>query len=257
MQQRDKAAAAPRRSRLFGAWELLTVQGFGGLWEELNARVHYRLTHRGAGRSYRAFRSADWDRRRGVETEGWIKQAALNFESPSREYAKDYAPTDIWAFRSNMATLRKLGIRPSEFTLLDLGCGKGRVLLMALEAGFQTAVGVEYAPELAQRAAENLRSYRGKRRSASVHCGDAAAFPIPAGPVVAFLCHPFDGPVLEAVAANIARSFQEHPRPMYVVYVNLPENHPFARGAPFRLVESSPGRAIYRLGDPGANDPRP
>jgi SAM-dependent methyltransferase len=249
--------AAAGHSRLSGAWELFTVQGIGGLWEELNARLHYRLTRGGGGRSYLAFRTADWDRRRRVETEGWIKQEALKCESPCREYAKDYAPTDLWAFRANMAMVRKLGVRPSEFTLLDFGCGKGRVLLMALEAGFRAAAGVEYAPELAERAMENLRSYRGRRRSASVHCGDAAAFPIPPGPVVAFLCHPFDGPVLESVAANIARSFRENPRPMYVVYVNLPQDHPFARDSCFRLIESSPGRAIYRLGDPGTLDSRP
>jgi hypothetical protein len=39
---------------------------------------------------------------------------------------------------------------------------------MTLEAGFREVVGVEIAPELVQAALENLRSYRGCRRAATV-----------------------------------------------------------------------------------------
>lgn len=226
---------------------LLRSQGIGGLLEELEARLRYHATHRNGGIPYHVFRARDWDRRRGVETEENVHQEELDFDSPNREHALGYIPTGQWSFRSVVASLRDLGVRPSEFTLVDFGCGKGRILLMALEAGFRAAIGVEFAPELARIAEANLRSYRGRRSAASVHCGDAAAFPIPPDPLVVFLANPFKGPVLEAVAENIRRSFAEHPRAIYVVYLYPQADSPFARGAPFALVESGPNRAIYSL----------
>jgi hypothetical protein len=226
---------------------LLRSQGIGGLLEELGARLRYWTTQRRGEVPYHVFRARDWDRRRGVETESHVELKDLEFDSPSRAYALGYIPTSHWSFRAVVSSLRDLGVRPPEFTLVDLGCGKGRVLLMAVEAGFCAAIGVEFAPEVAGIAAENLRSYRGRRPAASVHCGDAATFPIPPGPVVLFIANPFKGPVLEAVAENIRRSFAAHPRDTYVVYTFPQADSPFARGAPFALVETGPNRAIYRL----------
>jgi predicted RNA methylase len=131
--------------------------------------------------------------------------------------------------------------------LVDFGCGKGRVLILAHEAGFREVIGIEFAPELARCVQENLRSYRGRHGDVSVHCADAAEFPIPEGPVVAFLFDPFTGPVLEAVAANIRRSFEDQPRAIYVVYTNPERDSPFGRGPPFALLEPASFGAIYRL----------
>ena len=54
-------------------------------------------------------------------------------------------------------------------------------------------------------------------------------------------------PVLEAVAANIRRSYAACPRAAYVVYLGREPNSPFDCGPPFAVVESAPFRAIYRL----------
>jgi hypothetical protein len=121
-------------------------------------------------------------------------------------------------------------------------------VLLGVEAGFREVIGVEFEPELARLAAENFRNYRGRRGVASVFHGDAAAFPIPPGPIVFFLFNPFFGPVLEAVAANIRREFADRPRPMYVIYHFPQPGSPFARGAPFRLLESDDKLyEVYRL----------
>jgi SAM-dependent methyltransferase len=171
----------------------------------------------------------------------------LAIDNPSREYATFYLPTTLWKFREVMVALHDQEIRPSEFSFLDFGCGKGRMLLLAVEAGFGAVIGVEFAPELVRVAMENLRFYRGRRRRPTIFCADATTFPIPMGPVVLFMFNPFKGPVLEAVADNIKRSFSEHPREMFVVYLVPQPDSPFDRGAPFVKVDSGPDRAIYRL----------
>jgi Methyltransferase domain len=238
--------AALWSSRLLTACQILASQGVGGILEEVRARLLYRLAHTGGGISYYEFRMRDWDRSRRVETSGLIHQKDLDYVSTSRDHALDYLGTDLWSFRAVVSILRRLGVRPAESALVDYGCGKGRVLLMAIEAGFRKTIGVEIVPDLAQAAVDNLRSYRA-RRTASVHCGDATTFPVPAGPLVAFLFNPFTGPVLEAVAENIRRSFEEQPRAMYVVYLRPQADCRFRRGAPFTLVESATNREIYRL----------
>ena len=196
--------------------QILASQGAGGILEEVRARLLYGLAHTGGGISYYEFRTRDWDCRRRVETSGLIHQKDLDYDSTSRGHALDYLATDLWSFRAVVSILQRLSVRPAEYALVDYGCGKGRVLLMAIEAGFRKTIGVEIVPDLAQAAVDNLRSYRA-RRTASVHCGDATTFPVPAGPLVAFLFNPFTGPVLEAVAENIRRSFEEQPRAMYVL----------------------------------------
>jgi len=219
--------------------------------EELAARLRYRLSPSARTVPYHVFRTIDWDRRRGVETEKRVYLEELEFDSPSREYGQFYLPMNLWWFRELIGILRHAGVRPSEFSLVDFGCGKGRVLLLAAEAGFREVIGVEFAPDLARIASDNLRSYRGRRRCATVHCMDAVDFPIPTSPVVLFMANPFTGPVLEAVAENIRRSFAEHHRDMFIVYLVPQPDSPFDRGAPFVRVDEGPDRAIYRLATVG------
>jgi hypothetical protein len=234
-------------SRWEHAREILAIQGIGGLLEELWSRLRHRLGDPRGKVPYHEFRTADWDRRRGVRTQGNLGRVSFEEGLPGRKYAESYIPVTIWIFRRVMVALLRAEVRPSEFTLVDYGCGKGRALLLAIESGFRAAAGVEFHPELAREAAENLRHYRGRRGVASVHHGNAADFPVPPGPVVCYLFNPFSGPVLEAVADNIGRSFAEDPRPMYIAYLNPRADSPFAGGAPFRLVESPPEYQIYRL----------
>jgi hypothetical protein len=218
-----------------------------GISEEITARLKFRLSRRLRAIPYATFRAIEWDRRRGVETEERVEVRDLVPDCQSREHANFYLPTTIWRFREVMVALRDQGVRPSEFSLVDYGCGKGRVLMMGAEAGFGAVIGVEFAPVLARIAAENLRSYRSLRCRPTIYHSDAATFPVPMGPVVLFIANPFTGPVLEAVAENIARSFNEHPRSMFVVYLVPQFDSPFCRGAPFVQVDSGPERAIFRV----------
>jgi SAM-dependent methyltransferase len=229
------------------ARRIAASQGARGMFEELTARLRYRVSAQARTVPYHVFRTLDWDRRRGVETETPVRLENLDFDTPSLKHAQFYLPTNLWTFREMIGELTDFGVRPRAFSLVDFGCGKGRVLLMALEAGFRVVIGVEFAPDLARIASDNLRAYRGRRQGATVLCMDAVDLPIPTGPVVLFLFNPFAGPVLEAVADNIERSFIEERRPMFVVHLYPQPESPFDRGAPFVRVALGPNRAIYRL----------
>lgn len=52
--------------------------------------------------------------------------------------------------------LRRLPIDPARFTFIDLGCGKGRTLILAARSQFRRAVGVEISPDVLAVAQRNV-----------------------------------------------------------------------------------------------------
>ena len=102
----------------------------------------------------------------------------------------------------------------SEFTFVDLGSGKGRVLLMAAPYGFKRIMGVEFMPEWHRIAEENIRKFAAQYGIASrieSFCMDAREFDFPAGPLVVYLFNPFPEPVLAVVLEKLRQSLLSKP----------------------------------------------
>ena len=107
------------------------------------------------------------------------------------------------------------------FTFVDLGSGKGRVLLMAAPYGFKKIFGVEYMPEWHHVAEENIRKFVAEHKiDAAIQtlCMDARDFDFPAGPLVVYLFNPFPEPILAAVLERLRESLLKNPRPLIVAY---------------------------------------
>ncbi len=114
-----------------------------------------------------------------------------------------------------------LNIRHQEYTFIDLGSGKGRVMLVASEFPFKECLGIEYAPDLHEVAVSNIEAFRSEKQRCKViksFCHDAVTFPLPEAPLVLFFAHPFGQAVLEKFLQSVQRSLQEHPRKVYVIY---------------------------------------
>jgi len=94
---------------------------------------------------------------------------------------------------------------------IDLGCGKGRALILAHELGFTRLTGVEFSPVLHRIAADNLAKCH---ITADLICGDARAYKFPDEPAVVFLYNPFGEKILRPVIDHFGRA------PRIVVYVN-------------------------------------
>jgi hypothetical protein len=90
----------------------------------------------------------DWDYRVDTTsaTIGWRERLLGHFHSP-------YQPTEPAIFRKMMAIL-KIDFR--EFSFIDIGSGKGRVLLMASDYPFRRILGIELLPALHAVAEKNL-----------------------------------------------------------------------------------------------------
>lgn len=102
---------------------------------------------------------------------------------------------------------------PRTATVVDLGCGKGRTLIVAARMGFYTE-GVEFNPDLADIARHNIRLC-GITRATVVTC-DVRNYDFPPGPLVVYMYNPFRGPVMN----NVARRLQQRTDETWLVYVN-------------------------------------
>ena len=118
--------------------------------------------------------------------------------------------------------LRGIEASYEDYTLVDLGSGKGRTLLIASEFPFRRIIGIEADPSLNAIAEHNFASYRTDRqkcRNLISLCGDVRDFVFPAEPLLVYLFNPFTETVIADVLENIQSSLREWPRPLLLVYL--------------------------------------
>lgn len=159
----------------------------------------------------------DW--RRGTRTFGWTSLDAYSIASPNRERGRAYQATSAFAFDR---LLKKVDI-PRDAGFVDFGCGKGRVLLLAADAGFEHIVGIEFASELVAEARRNVERWQTARRGAAniqVIEGDVLNYRIEQADRVFFFFNPFDDVIFDRVLDRIEASLEAAPRPAWIVYHN-------------------------------------
>jgi len=148
-----------------------------------------------------------FDLRHATDTSGHIPGAAL---TPANLYNTAYYAISP----STLAHALQLLPEPTTgFTFLDLGCGKGRALLVAASLPFRHILGVELSPNLCEIARRNTSS---DPRIVILH-HDAATYTFPEGPLLVYLYHPFLKAVLRRVLANLTH---RRAHPTYLLYAN-------------------------------------
>ena len=174
-----------------------------------------------------------WDRvhpfdlAHGTDTSGFIPVASLKHPREARADAIAYGGSQPSIVRSVLKALPSL----DSFSFVDLGCGKGRPLLVASEFPFRDIVGVELSAPLvrvAERNAQLIARRFPQRTPIRLVLANATQFRFPAGNLVIFMYNPFGdstmAKVAEAVNAAIA---SDSNRVVYVVYYNPVAGHRF------------------------------
>jgi hypothetical protein len=105
---------------------------------------------------------------------------------------------------------------------VDMGCGKGRAMIVAADAGFKSVHGIDLAKELCEEAEENILKVRHRYPQTvfSVHHANAVSWEIPKGINTIYFFNPFPENVMTKVISNIKKSLREYPRVLEVIYVN-------------------------------------
>jgi SAM-dependent methyltransferase len=162
----------------------------------------------------------DWDHRVDTTgaTVGWRDRFIGHLHSA-------YQPTEPAAFHEMMGAM---GIEFPDFTFIDIGSGKGRVLLMAAEYPFRRVIGVELLPSLHGIAKQNIaRCESEARRCCFVESinQNAVDFSFPNEAMVVYLFNPLGEVNLMKVVEKLNRSLKENPRSAYVLYHNALLGH--------------------------------
>ena len=233
------------RLRILGLYAVryvfgMTLSEYAAALKDLLSRFLGRIYRRETATITASHCAADYhqdaanffDRQYGTTTGG----RAHFFELRSRRlvdaFATGYAPCPPSIVRRSLELLPAAPDR----TFLDLGCGEGRALVIASEFSFRAIVGVELSPTLCATASANAtltsRRFPG-RTPISIVQADAGAYPIPAGPTVVFMYHPFQKPVMKRVLARLERAVQQRTGELFVVYLNPVLGHMFDRSSSF------------------------
>lgn len=120
----------------------------------------------------------------------------------------------------------------SRYHFVDLGCGKGRVLLLASQHPFRSITGIELHPDLARTARANVARWLRCPRACNnitVLSGDVLSVPLPDGPLVLFLFNAFAAEVMRALVQRLRAEAQD--RPIHLLYLH-PDQHAILRDTP-------------------------
>lgn len=146
------------------------------------------------------------DRQLMIRTTGRDEVNADQFHHP-------YEPTPYCV----LERLADSGLIRKEDTVLDYGCGKGRVgFFLAYQTGAR-CIGIEYDMRIFRSALENQTAAVSGAKTEFV-CTNAEAYEVPAEVNRCYFFNPFSAEILHKVMARILESYYENPREMLLFF---------------------------------------
>ena len=176
------------------------------------------------------------ERRQGIET---ARRSNLEPGLASDERV-DYEPA---TWRELRRILREEEVDEND-VFLDVGSGKGRILLQAGRYRFGRIIGIELSPSLIEVSRANLAAADGRLRCRNVvvEHADAAEYHVPDDTTVVYMNNPLAGGAFEAFVSRLLESLERRPRRLRLIY-RTPYERAFLEGTGrFRLVRVRRGR---------------
>lgn len=196
---------------------LRQVFGYGSqmpLTREVLTIVH-RMRHRGAP----LMRPHPFDLKYGIRTNGSLPPWLIRSGLAADAHVTAYSGCQPSCARQALAVIPN----PENFSFVDIGCGKGRALVIASELPFRRIVGVELAPGLVKTARQNARIIQRrypKRPAIAVIQGDATSVPLPDGDLVILFFHAFGAALVGRLLTHILATVAGTDRTVFLLFEN-------------------------------------
>ena len=190
-------------------------------------------------RSNRQVRHDGFDRRHGTETTR-IVQTRDRLGCPVNWY-ETASETAILAAIDGL-DLERNGFNVKRTSFVDLGCGKGKPLLVASRYPFARIVGVDIDAGCLEIAHKNT-AICGLEERIELMMADAIAYDLPAGPLLLYLYNPFPGWVLQRVIDKLAKRLKHSTDPIAITYLNPCSLDIIERSGLFRKVSETEGHS--------------
>ena len=147
-----------------------------------------------------------WDKLLRIRTSG-------RNDSRSDQYRYPYEPTPY----SVLERLAFSGYIGKKNTLVDYGCGKGRVDFFLSYQTRCRSIGIEYDERIFETAAENQKTAVSAGRMEFV-LQNAETYAVPETADRFYFFNPFSVEILRSVLERIKESYYEHPREMMLFF---------------------------------------
>lgn len=191
------------------------IPGGVRLAEELSG-----FTMRGLTRTVQRILSAAEDvlfeYRYGLETAKVVEVNRLDISAEDKQHSVRYKPTRVRYFHKLMQALSL----PKSLVFVDVGCGKGRVLLLAAQYGFRRIVGLELSPRLCEIARDNIGVFRRRHleiNETTVVCTNVLQYQLTDDEGIFFLFWPFDRSVTMSFLEMVRQSIDRKPRNVWLI----------------------------------------
>ena len=192
-----------------------------GVIRTLQQGPRYLATYLSRRKAWDRLEEADgFDKQYGTDTTTMVGPAEFGVSRDKIRYATKYIATLPRTFERIIAAM---DIKHQNYTFIDFGSGKGRILLLASQLPFKRVIGVELSPKLHEIAQRNVQIFRAKtpkHGNIELVCTDATAYALPAENTVFYFFDPFELPIMSVVIENMRQSLHRHPHKVFIAYVN-------------------------------------
>lgn len=158
-----------------------------------------------------------FDYRFRLETRAELLVEDLDISAIDKQHAEKYKPTRARYFQQLMKRLKP----NRDEVFVDVGCGKGRILILAALHGFKKVRGIEISSCLSEIARRNIEAFQGGRPESEdieVHCESVLNYQFQHDETFLFLYSPFDAFVTECFLDRVQESLQKNPRVLTLAF---------------------------------------
>jgi SAM-dependent methyltransferase len=143
----------------------------------------------------------------------------LTITSSNIKEGSPYEAASFYMIEQLLAAFRKISDHTS---IVDLGCGKGRMMMVAPHFGFTSITGIDFAKEVCEQAIINMtkkeKQFPGIKWK--VIDKDVEDYDISPSDSVFFLFNPFTQTVLENFLKKLDASCDQFPRTTWFIYAS-------------------------------------
>ncbi len=158
------------------------------------------------------------EKKYGISTSRPAELKDLTIRNGDTRHSSRYEAANYYILEKLLEKMTTL-VTPGNF--VDLGCGKGRAMVVAAHYGFKNIKGIDFAEEVCAEATHNMETLSRKRRfDYSVICANVLDYSIQPEDTVFFMFNPFTNNIITGFLDNLEDSLLHHPRDVYFLYVS-------------------------------------
>lgn len=159
------------------------------------------------------------ERKYGIATSSPAELSQLTIVNGNTVHSSRYEAVNYFILE---ALLQKLRTLTNETSFTDLGCGKGRALVVAAHHGFNQINGVDFAKEVCTAAGQHMMELRETfpELKYQIQCTNVLDYEISPDESIFFLFNPFGEETLSRFLEKVDISLTQFPRTIYFLYAS-------------------------------------